>query len=950
MKRKTFHSIVFILLSFSLIAQEIIISPSGATYAVVVGISDYQDERIPDLRFADKDALAFANFLNSPAGGSLDEDQMRVLINEDATGAQFHMALDWLIEKTKEGDKVIIYFSGHGDVEAKRITTPGYLLGWDAPSRVYAAGGTMKLMDLKEVVSTLSVYNKAKVILITDACRSGKLSGSNIDGTQLTSQNLTRLFENEIKILSCQPNEYSIEGEQWGGGRGAFSYHLIDGLYGMADENQDLSVNLMEIGRYLQDKVSTEVAPQSQVPMTVGNFTEIIADVIPEQLDNLREVKKSQLQLFIAIETKGMEEKILASSDTIVQELYVKFKKAVEEKKFLSPEKACADYYYEQLMAVESINVLHSNIRRNYSAALQDDAQQVLNKLLKSDPGENSKTLISINRDYVQFPKNLRRAAELLGEDHYMYSILMARSYWFEGYIEDESRCACKNIDNANKVLPYYQKALTYQPEMPYAWVQMAAVYGIQKQEPDSAEYYANLAIDAVSGWDMVHNWMANGYLNQYASLSNKQSLAKAKEWLDKGLEANSNSVNILNQLAYWYNLKGQFQKEQETLDRSFEITPIAQTMSYKGEGYLSWGKYEKAEKAFLKSVELDSSLYFNPSGLMKLYYDTKQYKKLVNCYASCFELGFGLPETHYDNYGEALLFTIGPERTIDTLKQLLFANPEKPGFHLSLCATYVKMGHPDLAMEHYNQAMTINPSIKMCTATSNLFFFAEYWEYQLMVGKEAFKLEPNNYFFTKNKSGTLLAGGKYDESFKTAEKFLENNPNEQYNLIVMAQNYYLRNDLEKAEQYLNKALNGPIRRIARVQLVLGMVYEKAGRFQKAEQMLKLAIDSDEGDAPILWNGYYFRIDRFKKDWEKTLIQLLQWYPNNHEIHLELSKLYANSKDDEKSLTSLDLALKNGYQQFDELPWEANLRPLKENNLEAWNELMQKYLPSQLNE
>jgi hypothetical protein len=44
---------------------------SGATYAVVIGISDYQDAEIPDLRFADKDAEAFANYLHSPAGGVL---------------------------------------------------------------------------------------------------------------------------------------------------------------------------------------------------------------------------------------------------------------------------------------------------------------------------------------------------------------------------------------------------------------------------------------------------------------------------------------------------------------------------------------------------------------------------------------------------------------------------------------------------------------------------------------------------------------------------------------------------------------------------------------------------------------------------------------------------------------------------------------------------------------
>ncbi|MBK6996737.1 MAG: hypothetical protein IPH31_18090 [Lewinellaceae bacterium] len=39
---------------------------TAGTRAVVIGISDYQDPQIPDLRFADADANAFANFLRSP--------------------------------------------------------------------------------------------------------------------------------------------------------------------------------------------------------------------------------------------------------------------------------------------------------------------------------------------------------------------------------------------------------------------------------------------------------------------------------------------------------------------------------------------------------------------------------------------------------------------------------------------------------------------------------------------------------------------------------------------------------------------------------------------------------------------------------------------------------------------------------------------------------------------
>ncbi|MBK9640508.1 MAG: caspase family protein [Saprospiraceae bacterium] len=122
------------------------------------------------------------------------------------------MALDWLMEVVKENDQVILYFSGHGDVEKKTITQPGYLLCWDAPSRVYLAGGALALPMFQDIISTLSTQNKAKVVVITDACRSGKLAGSSVGGSQITGANLAKQYANEVKILSCQPNEYSIEG------------------------------------------------------------------------------------------------------------------------------------------------------------------------------------------------------------------------------------------------------------------------------------------------------------------------------------------------------------------------------------------------------------------------------------------------------------------------------------------------------------------------------------------------------------------------------------------------------------------------------------------------------------------------------------------------------------------------------------------------------------------
>ena len=39
------------------------------------------------------------------------------------------------------------------------------------------AGGTFALQNLQDIISTLATNNKAKVLVITDACRAGETGG-----------------------------------------------------------------------------------------------------------------------------------------------------------------------------------------------------------------------------------------------------------------------------------------------------------------------------------------------------------------------------------------------------------------------------------------------------------------------------------------------------------------------------------------------------------------------------------------------------------------------------------------------------------------------------------------------------------------------------------------------------------------------------------------------------
>ncbi|MBK9335299.1 MAG: caspase family protein [Lewinellaceae bacterium] len=504
------------------------LNTQNSTRAVVIGISDYQEKDIPDLRFADRDAEAFANFLRSPGGGGLSSENLRVLTNEKATAGQVIAALTWLLDESKPGDQAIIYFSGHGDVEAKLLNQLGFLLLWDSPAHVYLAGA-LPVDMLRQVVSTLSIEQKTRVFVVVDACRAGKLAGNTVIGTQLTSNQLAQQFSQEQKVLSCQPNEFSIEGEQWGGGRGVFSYHLCNGLYGLADDDRNGQVSLFEIGRYLEDRVPKEVSPLSQLPLTVGDKSGTLFSVDGPTLAALE--KQGTPPANIAkVEQRGVLQEALAKADSSVRFWYAGFERTLRGKNFFQPDGDCVEYFFQKLLATESIVVLHPALRRNYAAALQDDAQQVINRWLKSSVKELSLTKVKQSLKYRLYPLYLERAADLLGARHYMYPVLQARKFYFEGYLMHiDYRHA--NRDLGEKALAKYREALKWQPESPHVYSSMMYAHFYLMQQPDSAEYYARQATASAPFWIIPYTMLGFMYIDNTAS----QNYNKAKAFFRIG-------------------------------------------------------------------------------------------------------------------------------------------------------------------------------------------------------------------------------------------------------------------------------------------------------------------------------------------------------------------------------------------------------------------------------
>mgnify|MGYP002397552552 CR=1 FL=1 len=816
---------------------------SPSTYAVVIGISDYQDPGIPDLKYADKDAEAFAAYLRSDAGGKLDQDHLKVLINQQATMAQFANALDWLWEVSKEGDQAIIYFSGHGDVEKKSLTQPGFLLCWDAPARVYMAGGAFALPMLQEVVSTLSIQNKAKVIVITDACRSGILAGSSVGGAQATASNLAKQFANEIKIMSCQPNEYSIEGEQWGGGRGAFSYHLMDALYGLADQNKDLWVTLQEVGRYLEDHVSNEVAPVSQIPMIVGNRSEKLTPVSEKLLASVKSGKANQNKMLSSVDTRGIEDEVLAKADSNVKKIYVLFKKALKEKQLMEPKNECAEYYYQILSQEPAVERLHSTLKRNYAAALQDDAQLTLNEWLRTNKDLSFEAIAvghspqkSFTERVRNYPRYLERAAELLGSQHYMYTALKARRYFFDGYILANSNM---NPDEeiGNQALRLFRKSLEWQADQPQVYWQISNVFGYNFLQIDSMEYYTKIAQDLYPNWTypcvntaFLLSFKFNQrdrakYYLEYANRIDSNSVNVIQSWavflfgqndfdaaqklLLKAIDIDSTNATVWNNLGYCFLLISEYSKAIEALEKAISLdSTLIDAWGNLGSCYNETQRIQEAEEVFYKALAIDSNYAAIWSNLGYTYTQAGRFEKAEEVFLKAINLD-SISATFWNNIANCYLNTSRYDLAVQALKKSIELDPNAAVTWYNLGYCYILNKHYTLALPALNTAVEIDSSSAVFwTAIGYTYLLTQRFDLALNTLNKAIHLDSTFANPYKHLGVVYFQINRIEEAKASLQKALALNPNFSAAMIGLAYVLHSEGQTNIAIQYVEEAIS----------------------------------------------------------------------------------------------------------------------------------------------
>jgi len=235
--------------------------------ALVIGIDSYADPALTPLRYAEADARAMADFLRSDRSPVQDPDDVRLLLGEDASARSIRIAIDeHLLRNARHSeDMVILYFAGHGfSMGAKTL-----LAGTDTEHQNLRATG-VRASELREYFDDVRAGRK---VLIADACHTGGLPGTR-GGNDVNRGLAGRVAGGgAVSFLASSGTQLSVESNELG--HGVFTWALLQGLRGAADErgDRDGRVSAKELATYLDGEVPTLARRQGHTQQPLFNGT-----------------------------------------------------------------------------------------------------------------------------------------------------------------------------------------------------------------------------------------------------------------------------------------------------------------------------------------------------------------------------------------------------------------------------------------------------------------------------------------------------------------------------------------------------------------------------------------------------------------------------------------------------------------------------------------------------
>lgn len=695
---------------------------SGISYAVIVGVSNYK--YIKSLDFADQDALLFMDFLQSKAGGNLKDENIKLILNEEAVPTTFPIIKTWLeIKKPVKGDRVYLYFAGHGDAIDKEDYF--FLLNETNPANDknnYYGGmsGALDMNSLKRKIKTLTDVG-VEVLLIWDACRTNEMVGGQ-EAIKSLQQGIAERNYGELLMMASSAGQASLESDRFGHGHGLFSYYLIEGLSGAADKkeqngNGDGKVDISELDTWVKIKVkkgADSLFKSNQVPKFIYNNSDTRISIANNQFAFLLAMKKHDSNLIALNKPVKLRSANIALVDTVVAALYNNCMLYIKEDNGEGTDKAekvlavLQEKYPDNSLtkeaglnlAMEYINLTQEKINLYLNG--KDDVKEfdstengrLTKSVIKTAATTNAQNAVFIDKALKLFLHFGFDDSTYLQQLEARYNFFMARSYHMkEGVVKTSA-----------EAFAYARKSLAVNKKAAFNYHLIALLFAGNKAY-DSAIKYDKIAHQLAPNWTYVLKGLANYYQKKYMYDSaihylsmilvsdpeyaysydaffvyldlgdifyGTKSFKSAVRYYNKALEIETGYARPFYHIGNVFKLEKQYDSAVWYYKKAIEKEPMfIEPYNNLGNTYVNKNMYDSAVEMYSKTIQIDSLYQKGFANLGYVYYVQHQYPQSILNYKKAVTLAPSDANTLY-NLASVYVLSKEPENGLIYLEMAI--------------------------------------------------------------------------------------------------------------------------------------------------------------------------------------------------------------------------------------------------------------------------------------
>ena len=246
--------------------------PARDAVAIIIGIQNYK--LIPKAEYASQDAQVFYDYASRALG--IKQENIKLLLDDEADVSGILTAFqNWLPLKVRKGKTdVYVFYSGHG------LPSP------DGKSLFFLPVGANKdfvaktAISQQEIVAGLKAAQPKSVTMFIDSCYSGQIrTGETLLASArpvvLTVQETA--YPPDFTVITASASD-QIASSSPDLKHGIFSYYLMKGLEGDADENKDGTITIGKLQSYLAERVPRFAMTMSrkQEPQLTGDANRVL--------------------------------------------------------------------------------------------------------------------------------------------------------------------------------------------------------------------------------------------------------------------------------------------------------------------------------------------------------------------------------------------------------------------------------------------------------------------------------------------------------------------------------------------------------------------------------------------------------------------------------------------------------------------------------------------------